>query len=79
MIKIVCDSISDLPIEIIKKYDIEIVPLTVLFNGIEYLDGKNLTCDKFYKMLRETSSMPKHLKLHMLNLNLSLKNIQMMI
>lgn len=59
MIKIVCDSISDLPIEIIKKYDIEIVPLTVLFNGIEYLDGKNLTCDKFYKMLRETSSMPK--------------------
>lgn len=59
MIKIVCDSISDLPIEIIQKYDIEIVPLTVLFNGVEYLAGKDLTNEQFYKMLRETSSMPK--------------------
>lgn len=59
MIKIVCDSISDLPIEIIEKYDIEIVPLTVIFGGAEYLDGENLTNNKFYKMLRETDSMPK--------------------
>lgn len=59
MIKIICDSISDLPIEIIEKHDIEIVPLTVLFNGKEYLDGENLSNTEFYKMLRETDSMPK--------------------
>lgn len=59
MIKIICDSISDLPINILNKYDIDIVPLTVLFNGTEYLDGENLTNDSFYKMLRETNSMPK--------------------
>ena len=59
MIKIICDSISDLPIEIIEKYDIEIVPLTVIFNGNEYLDGENLTNKEYYKMLRETNSMPK--------------------
>ena len=56
MIKIICDSISDLPIE---KYDIEIIPLTVLFNGKEYLDGENLSNTEFYKMLRESDSMPK--------------------
>ena len=59
MIKIICDSISDLPIEIIEKYDIEIIPLTVLFNGKEYLDGENLSNTEFYKMLRESDSMPK--------------------
>ena len=59
MIKIICDSISDLPIEIIEKHDIEIVPLTVLFNGKEYLDGENLSNTEFYKMLRESDSMPK--------------------
>ena len=59
MIKIICDSISDLPIEIIEKHDIEIIPLTVLFNGKEYLDGENLSNTEFYKMLRETDSMPK--------------------
>ena len=59
MIKIICDSISDLPIEIIEKHDIEIIPLTVLFNGKEYLDGENLSNTEFYKMLRESDSMPK--------------------
>ena len=59
MIKILCDSMSDLPIEIIRKYDIGIVPLTVIFNSKEYLDGDTLTKDKFYKMLRDTDIMPK--------------------
>lgn len=59
MIKIICDSISDLPIDIIEKYDVEIVPLTVIFNGEEYLDGENLSNKEFYKMLRESNSMPK--------------------
>ncbi|WP_018589150.1 DegV family protein [Terrisporobacter glycolicus] len=59
MIKIVCDSISDLPQEILKKYNVDIVPLTVIFNNKEYLAGENLTTKDFYKMLRESDSMPK--------------------
>lgn len=59
MIKIICDSISDLPLNILEKYDIDIIPLTVIFNGTEYLDGETLTKDEFYKMLRETDIMPK--------------------
>ncbi|MCC3869573.1 DegV family protein [Terrisporobacter mayombei] len=59
MIKIVCDSISDLPQEILEKYNVDIVPLTVIFNNKEYLAGENLTTKDFYKMLRESDSMPK--------------------
>lgn len=59
MIKIVCDSISDLPQEIIDKYDIDIVPLTVIFDNKEYLAGENLSKKDFYKMLRESDTMPK--------------------
>lgn len=59
MIKIVCDSISDLPQEILEKYNVDIIPLTVIFNHKEYLAGENLTTKDFYKMLRESDSMPK--------------------
>ena len=59
MIKIICDSISDLPIEIIEKYNVDIVPLTVIFNNKEYLAGETLTTKEFYKMLRDTDIMPK--------------------
>ena len=59
MIKILCDSITDLPIEIIKKHNIDIVPLTVIFNEKEYLDGADITNKEFYQMLRENDTMPK--------------------
>jgi len=59
MIKILCDSITDLPIEIIKKHNVDIVPLTVIFNEKEYLDRIDITNKEFYKMLRENETMPK--------------------
>ena len=59
MIKIVCDSMSDVPEIIIEKYDVEIVPLTVIFNGVEYIDGVDINNKQFYKMLRESEVMPK--------------------
>ena len=59
MIKIVCDSMSDVPEIIIEKYDVEIVPLTVIFNGVEYIDGIDINNKQFYKMLRESEVMPK--------------------
>lgn len=59
MIKIICDSMSDVPKEIIEKYGVEIIPLTVIFNGVEYMDGIDITHSQFYKMLRESESIPK--------------------
>ena len=59
MIKIICDSMSDVPKEIVEKYNIEIIPLTVIFNGIEYIDGVDINNKEFYKILRNSQSMPK--------------------
>lgn len=59
MIKILCDSMTDLPIEIINKYNIDIIPLTVIFNEKEYLDRLDITTNEFYKILKESDTMPK--------------------
>lgn len=59
MIKIVCDSISDLPENIINKYDLTVVPITINFNGTEYLDGVDIKNDEFYKLLRNSNTTPK--------------------
>ncbi|GAB6167999.1 DegV family protein [Clostridium carnis] len=58
-IKIITDSACDLPIEYVKKNNIEIVSLTVNING-EFLKddlGQTLKYDEFYKMVRE-GAMP---------------------
>ncbi|MDU1540457.1 MAG: DegV family protein [Paeniclostridium sordellii] len=58
-IKLICDSLSDIPKELIEKYDIHVVPLTVIFDGKEYIDGIDLSKQEFYKMLRNSEDMPK--------------------
>jgi DegV family protein with EDD domain len=58
-IKIICDSLSDIPMELIEKYDIEVVPLSITFNEKEYIDGIDLTKVEFYKMLRANDKLPK--------------------
>lgn len=58
-IKLVCDSLSDVPKDLIDKYDIHVVPLTVIFDNKEYIDGVDLSKEDFYKMLRNSENMPK--------------------
>ncbi|MGL5329308.1 MAG: DegV family protein [Peptostreptococcaceae bacterium] len=57
-LKIICDSLSDIPKELVNRYDIEVVPLSVIFNGVEYVDGVDITKEEFYKMLRENDKLP---------------------
>ena len=42
-IKIISDSTCDLPKELLEKYDIAIVPLTVIKNGKQYSDGVDVS------------------------------------
>ncbi|RDY24113.1 DegV family protein [Romboutsia maritimum] len=58
-LKIICDSLSDVPQDLIDKYDIEVVPLTVILDGKEYKDGVDISKDEFYKILRESNVYPK--------------------
>ena len=59
-IAIVTDSTSDIPKEIVKKYSITVVPLTVNFDDESYIDdGVSLPIDEFYKKLKGSVHLPK--------------------
>jgi len=59
-IAIVTDSTSDLPGNIYKEYDLNIVPLSVVFNAKTYLDdGIDIKEDDFYKMMESSTEMPR--------------------
>ena len=63
-LKIICDSLSDVPKDLLDKYDIDIVSLTVM---------------NFIKGLEKKMYIQKLLKLLMPNLRKFLRNIQMRI
>lgn len=58
-IKIICDSMSDLTKENIQKYDIEVLPLTIILNDKEYKDGVDIELDEFYQILEAKKIFPK--------------------
>ena len=59
MIKILADSTCDLSDELIKKYDITLLPLHILLDKKEYLDGVDITPDKIFKWADKNKSVPK--------------------
>ncbi len=52
-IGIVTDSINCLPPELIKEYDIRVVPLGLSINGKAYRDQVDITPDEFWRMFPE--------------------------
>jgi DegV family protein with EDD domain len=58
MIKIVTDSTCDLPAEIIKKYDITVIPCYINFPEKSYLDGVDLSREEFYEKLPNYNPPP---------------------
>lgn len=59
MIKIIADSTCDLSNELIKKYDIDILPLHVHLGNKEFQDGKNITPDEIYEWSDKYNLTPK--------------------
>lgn len=57
-IGIVTDSTADLPQELVREYEIAIIPLTVLMQGQEYRDGIDLTPSQFYHELKTGGLQP---------------------
>lgn len=57
-IKLVVDSTSDLPDDIVEKYDIRVVPLTVNFENESFLDKVELTTSQFLEKLKKAEKLP---------------------
>jgi DegV family protein with EDD domain len=57
-IRIITDTMCDVPEYCIKRYNIRVMPLTVHFGEETYKDGVDLTLDEFLKKLEESETMP---------------------
>lgn len=57
-IKIMTDSLSDIPKEFVAKYDISVLPLTIRFGDEEYKDGIDLNSEEFFDKLKKCEQLP---------------------
>ncbi len=57
-IALLTDSTCDIPQEFLDKYDIKVVPLTIIWGEEQFQDGVNLTAKDFYKRLETDPSLP---------------------
>lgn len=57
-IKVVVDSTVDLSEELYKKYDMDIIPLNVIFDEKVYEDGVSITRDQLYAEVAKTKKLP---------------------
>ncbi|HBG02197.1 MAG TPA: DegV family protein [Firmicutes bacterium] len=57
-LKIITDSACDLPDDIVKKYDIDVLPFLIYIDGIEYKDGIDITTKEVYDAIRQ-DKVPK--------------------
>ncbi|MHA3066098.1 DegV family protein [Lacticaseibacillus saniviri] len=58
-IKIVTDSSVQLTPEEIEKYQIHIIPLTIMIDGTVYIDGETITREEFMTKMAQASALPK--------------------
>lgn len=58
-VAVVVDSGADLPASEIERLGIHVVPVRLSFGDREYMDGVSLKPEEFYKMLNESTEMPR--------------------
>ncbi len=59
MVKIITDSVCDIPPEYIQKYNISVLPLKIFFNETVFTDGVDINSEYMFKRLMETGEFPK--------------------
>jgi len=57
-VRIVTDSVSDLPSEVAEELGITVIPLNVRFDTEVYRDGIDLTAEQFYEKLKHSKTLP---------------------
>ena len=58
-IKFTCDSATDLPKELIKKYNIIVKPFTVILGEEEKTDGVDIAPQDIFDYVDRTKALPK--------------------
>jgi VIT1/CCC1 family predicted Fe2+/Mn2+ transporter len=52
-VKIITDSVADIPSSVAAQFGITVVPLNVVFGGVTYRDGVDISTDQFYRRLAD--------------------------
>ena len=58
VVKVVTDSLGDLPAEVVRELGITVIPLCVQFGTEVYRDGVDLTTEQFYRKLMQSKNLP---------------------
>jgi DegV family protein with EDD domain len=59
MLRIVTDGAADMPPAWEKEFDVQIIPVNILFGDKTYLQGVELDNEAFYRKVEETRTIPK--------------------
>src|SRR5512133_3167786 len=57
-VKIITDSTAYLPQQYVDQYGIEVLPLTLNWDGKSFLDGVDIKASEFYTQLMDSNSLP---------------------
>lgn len=57
-IAVVTDSAAALPVELVERYHIHVVPVLLCWDGQTYRDGVDITPSEVYRRLRQAKSLP---------------------
>jgi len=57
-VAVITDSTCCLPSELVKKYDIRLVPIFVVYKGNSYRDGVDISPGEVYKIMRRRKDLP---------------------
>jgi len=58
MIKIVTDSASDIPQDLVREYGIIVVPTHIIWGDKQYIDGVTMTAEELYARLPQDPVVP---------------------
>lgn len=57
--RIITESTSDLPAELIQEYNISVIPMSLEIEGATFIDGVTITPDELYQRMRTEKISPK--------------------
>lgn len=57
-VRIITDSLGDIPAQVAKELEITVIPINVIFDGINYRDGVDIITEHFYAKLAASKSFP---------------------
>jgi len=57
-VKIITDSVADLPPQVVKEFGITVIPILIRFGNEVYRDGIDLSADEFYQKIANSKAFP---------------------